>query len=275
MRPHLLLLACTLWLLGATQGRAAGLDDTVPAHPGLTYFELMKRVVPDLTRTADGATGHTLVPFTHIDGKDMKATPDAIALKAVDVLPIPGDAARIVLSFDLGVAEGSLAGGKFLALFALAPSPRLLDLVEIGGDRFVDVSEAKPPELGPGTPLILVESSHDNSNQSYELTDMIFIRNGKFALIDTVFTLGDAFCGYRRTQSVSITTVPDGMPYRAVRVVVRQEVTRSDEDCSDAKLPTAGTTTYRATYRWNLHRQTFTTNSRELTRLDEINRKRM
>jgi hypothetical protein len=268
-------LACMIWLLLAARPHAAGLYDTVPGHHGLTYFDLMKHVVPDLTKAGDSATGKTIVPFTHIDGRDLKAEPDAISLKEVDVIPIPGGATRTVLSVDLGSAEGSLAGAKFLALFSLAPAVKLLDIVEIGGDRFVDVTLARPPDLGRDTPLILVNSWHDNSNQSYGLVDMIFIRNGRFRQIDNVFTLGDAYCGYRRTQSIDIKTVADGAIYRAVEVTVRQEVTLADEDCGDEKLPVAAVTTYRATYRWNLRRQDFTTNSHDLDRLAAFNRKRM
>lgn len=267
--------ACALWLAGFSPARAAALDDAVPDGHGLTYFDLIKRVIPDLTWTGSGATGRDILPFTHINGDDLKADPDSISLDTVNVIPIADDSTRTILSFDLGRAEGSLTGAKFLALFSLSPTVKLIDLVEVGEGRVVAVSVAKPAPLGPRTPLILVHSWHDNSNQSYDLWDIVFIRNGTFRLIDTVFTLGESLCSYSRTQSASIETALNTQPYRAVQVTVREVVMPREAECGDERPPPAETTFYRATYRWNPEQGTFTTPSRELIRLEEANRERM
>ena len=82
-----------LLLLGVAPAAAVGLDQTVPGHPGLTYFELLRLVVTDLT--PDGHGGDTFVPFRHIEGKDLTSDlPDTPAFDAVDVIAVPGDPAR-------------------------------------------------------------------------------------------------------------------------------------------------------------------------------------
>ncbi|MBV9758236.1 MAG: hypothetical protein JO047_14390, partial [Alphaproteobacteria bacterium] len=128
----------------------------------------------------------------------------------------------------------------------------------------------------PGVPLILVDSSHFNSNQNYLTTEMIFLRGNRFALIDSLFTLNERYCAFERYQTPSFTTLADRAPYRAVHVTVRDTVKLSGEEgCGDGKPPRAGTTMYQATYRWDPSKREFATISKALKRLDAANSKRL
>jgi hypothetical protein len=268
-------LACLFWLCAAPVC-AADLDEVVPGRAGLTYLDLMKLVVTDLGPLGkDGAVGHKVVPFTHIDGKDARSDPpDPIALQSVETMAIPGDQSRLVVLADLGPSEGEVGDAELLALFALSPAPKLLDVVEVGTDRFTGFSDAKGGLLAPATPLILVYSTHNNSNQSYLSTKMMFVRGDRFQLIDSVFTFNDGYCSYARRQEPAFAMLPDRGPYRALHVLVRESVVATGAQCGDEKAPHAHVETYQATYRWDARRQRFSTQSKELDRLAADDAKR-
>jgi hypothetical protein len=268
-------IALLLWLCAIPLAAAADLGDAVPGHAGVTYLDLMKLVATDLGPLGkDGAVGHKVVPFTHIDGEDARGDPpETITLAAVDALTIPGDQSRIVLLADLGPSEGFVADAVLLALFALAPAPKLLDVVEVGTDRFTGFADAKGAMLAPGVPLILVYNSHSNSDQSYLSTKMMFVRGDRFQLMGDVFTLGERACGYEHTQEPSFATLPGPGPYRALHVSVLERVAVTGEECGDQKAPRPRVATCQAIYRWDARRGRFMTRSKELDRLADKNRK--
>jgi hypothetical protein len=272
-----LLFAALLWLCTSSLAVAAQIGDEVPGHPGVTYFDLMKRVVTDLALDGEGgAVGHDVVPFEHIDGKNAKGyPPEAVTLQQVETMTIPGDDARIVLLADLGRSDGLVADAQLLALFALAPTPKLLDVVEVGTDRLTDFSEAKRVMLAPRTPLILIVNEHDNSDQSYQSYKMIFIRSDRFRQIDSVLAFGDATCSYRRTQAPSFSALPISGPYNALRVSVEERVKATGQDCGEEKPLSAHIATYQAIYRWDARRGRFITRSTQLDRLAKEDAKRM
>jgi hypothetical protein len=270
MSLHRLPLSLLLGLCLTGGVHAAALRDHVPGHRDLTYFDLMKHVVTDLApHGTGGATGSDIVPFTHIEGKHATAAPadDPVDFDHVDVMAIPGDPEHLILRTDLGPSDGNVEEAELLSLFVLAPRVRLLDVVEVGNDRFTGFSEGNPQLLAPRTPLILIESSHSNSDQSYQTTEMIFIRGGRFRLIDTVATFGERSCAAERTQTPSVTTMADNRPYRAIHLVVRSQVKPTGEDCGDETMPRARNARYQATYRWDARRQKFVTRSDALNRL--------
>ncbi|HEV2099892.1 MAG TPA: hypothetical protein VGR45_13325 [Stellaceae bacterium] len=249
------------------------MNEKVPGHAGLTYFDLMKLVITDL---APGTkSGHALVPFRHIEGKDSKtAAPDAPSIESLDAIPIPGDRSRLVLLADLGHTDEDVTEVVLLCLFVLEPSPKLLDVVEVGSDRFTGFQTTSLPMLAPRAPLILIWSGHNNSNESYQFTEMIFIRNERFSLIDTLFLFDERFCAFERTHTASFGTLPDPGPYRAVHVAVQQVTKPSGEDCGDEKSPPPRHKIYQATYRWDTGKQDFVAGSHELDALGKANWKR-
>ena len=263
-----------LWL--CAPAAAADLTATVPGHKGLTYFDLMRRVVPDLRLSGKGdATGHKTVPLQHIEGKDSKIVlPETITLSYVEAMSIPGDDSRIVLLADLGQSEESAASASVLALFTLKSGVKLLDTKEVGTDRFTGFRAGQPQMLAKATPLILIDSSHFNSDQNYNSTEMIFIRDNRFRLIDSVFTFRDSSCSYTRTQEPRFTLRPAPNPYSAVDVVVTEHVELTKLDCGNEEPPPAKDTTYAATYRWDAAQQRFVTSSKALQELFEEDRKR-
>jgi hypothetical protein len=268
-----------LWLGGAPAASAAGLDAAIPGHPGVTAFDLMKLVVTDLALDEDGdAVGHTTVPFTHIQGKDQTgAPPETITLDGgkFDVMAIPGDPSRILLLADLGPQDGFVADAELLAFIALAPTPKLLDVVEVGMDRVtVFAQKDKPVMLAPRVPLILIESGHDDSDQDFTTIEMMFIRNDRFQWIGGFSTLDEQVCGYKRLEPWFVWALPSAGPYPALHVSVVERVTRTGGNgCCDQKAPRPRVTNYLANYRWDARAERFATPSTQMQRLAKENEK--
>jgi hypothetical protein len=266
-----------LWLGGAPAAGAAGLDTAIPGHPGVTAFDLMKLVVTDLALDGDGgAAGHTTVPFAHIQGKDQTgAPPETINLDGskLDLMPIPGDPSRILLLADLGPKDGFVADAQALALIALAPTPRLLDVVEVGMDRVtVFGQKAKPLMLAPRVPLILIESGHNDSDQDFTTIEMMFIRGDRFQWIGDFTTLDEEVCDYKRLEPWYVSALPDVGPYPALHVSVVERVTLTGGNgCGDRTAPRPRVTSYQANYRWDARAQRFLTPSTEMHRLAKEN----
>jgi hypothetical protein len=238
----------------------------------------MKLVVTDLAHDDKDAAvgiGHAVVPFVHIGGKDSRVEPpETINLQFIEAKTIPGDDSRVIVIADFGDSEEAVAPAEMLALFALAPAPKLLDVVEVGSDRNVGFSDIKSPLLGPHTPLLLIQSGHGNGNQAYLSFDMLFVHDDRLQHIDSVFTFGESYCSYERHQDPSFTTIASPGPYRALHVSVLEHVTPTGAECGDEKPPRLRAATYQATYRWDARRQRFATPSKELDRLAKEDAKR-
>jgi hypothetical protein len=247
----------------------------VPGHPGVRYFDLMKLVVPDLAPDADSsAVGHRVVPLAAVGDRKKVETPPDIELRFVETVEISDDPTRLVVLADLGEVEFETATVNALALFRLTPTPKLLDVVDVGTDRNTGFSETPTGLLAPKSPLILVASGHGNSNQAYLSTQMIYIRDNRFEEIDSVFTLSDDGCAFDRKQAASFRLSPSPGPYRALDVEVLETVTPTDAECGDEKAPPASETAYRASYGWDAKRRKFVTSSKELDRLFKLDEKR-
>ncbi len=267
---RLAFIAGLLWFLPHSVAAA----ETAGTIPRLTSSELAKRLLAELA--PGGGTDvseYVVVPPRHIDPA-LKRTGEAaehFKFSHVETMAIQGDAARIVLLVRLDPATGDRNAMSLLALFAVAPGVRLLDVVEVGSDRWTGFRDKPQVSLGLGVPLIVIDTGHDNSNQNYLSSAMMFVRGNRFRLIDQVFTFSDSACTVTNRQSPSFVTISDSGLYRAIRVVVRETVTPTGEVCETAVVPRAGVTFHRAVYRWDGRRERFVTRSRALIALQARN----
>ena len=292
-RPVAEVITFIVGLLCAAGGAGAGaLDpaDHVPGHPAVTYFDLVKQIVPDLDSLpapglvkAGEPTAHTIVPYRHIEGDDAKTVPAGpVAIQLLTALTIKADGkSRLALLVDLGPSDEAVAEFALLALFDTADQPKLLDLVEVGTDRLTGFA-GKPLPLGQGhkdgVDLITIDSDHFNSNEDFVGTELLFVRNNRFQLAGSLFTFDVRLCASRRTQEPVIATVPDpGGRYRKIHVAVNESVTLEPDraGCSDEKIPRPFRRTYHAAYRWNAARKHFEMTAGDLRKLDRENNKLM
>lgn len=211
---------------------------------------LLKQIAPDLTKDGNGIW--TLTGIKNFRGMAPSHDPlaEEVSFSGLTVLHIREEGHRRILLFT-GDAAGD---GGFDTLLAAyddeSRKPKLLDYMDVGGERFNDVGNVLP--IAANADMFVVTSSHDNSNQSYELETPMFLRGGKFRTVTTLFAFGNAFCRYKETQSPEYKTKP-GTPYGALTISVAVEVTRfDDQECGDEKkAPKAGKRIVSDTYRWN------------------------
>jgi hypothetical protein len=279
-RTALLVVAC---LLSWTASGRAGLvkpSDAVTGHTGLTYFDLMRMVVTDLAPESAGGdpTAHQIVDYRHIEGNDSKTVPEGpVAIKYLEPLEIHADGmSRLALMADLGPSDGAVAEFVLLALFDIGSKPKLLDVVEVGTDRLTGFSDVPLIPLGHGSDLIRISSDHFNSDEDFVDTEFIFARDGRFQLIDAVYTFNVKTCTFQLTEWPAVTTVSDpGRRYRRVVLTVPEKVALQHDfsDCGDDQVPRPFVRTYRASYRWNAHRRAFVPSSGNLEKLAKENDK--
>ena len=278
MRTALLVLCLCCW---ATPGcaRLVKPSDPVACHTGLTYLDLMKMVVTDLEpESASEAKAHRIVRYRHIEGKDAKTDPAGpVALKYLEPLVIrSGGKTRLALMADLGPSDEAVAEFVLLALFDLHGTPRLLDLVEVGTDRLTGFSDHPLLRLGHGSDLIRISSDHFNSDEDFVNTEFIFVRDGRFQLLDAVYTYNAKTCTYRLTEWPAVKTIADpGRRYRRIVLTVPEKVALQPDaaDCGDEKAPRPFVRSFHAVYRWSTQRRAFATMSSNLDELGKQNDK--
>jgi hypothetical protein len=192
------------------------------------------------------------------------------------VMAVPGDPSREIMLVDFGPSEGFVANAELMALFRLDAKPRLLDVTEVGSDRFV-AWHSPPDMLAKDAPLLLIESEHDNSNEAYLSTAMVTVRADKFHWIDSVFTLNVSLCSFQDFQQPTFTPRPTkGSPYASIDVRVVEETKLTGEDgCNDEqKPPKRGKRVYATTYRWNPAKGDFKPDNTVVERLEKATEKR-
>jgi hypothetical protein len=253
--------------------------DAVPGHPGVTYLDLLRQEIPDLAANAANKDieGHLTRPLRHAAGKTYQSDPpDPVVVSYVDDLRIhAGGKPYIVVMADLGQAEDSAQDTALLALYDDAPTPRLVDAVDVGVDKDTGLDDHDLLPLGPGDDAVLTYSEHFNSDQSYQGRLLLFVRDGRFQLIAHIFTLSDRFCGYDRDEVPVLTTRPDaGSPYRQVDLVITETLKHTDEDCSDDVVPEPYTRSFHASYRWDAGKGQWDADEAGLARLDKENEAR-
>jgi hypothetical protein len=253
--------------------------DAVPGHPGVTYMDLLRQVIPDLADNAahKQTEGHFAKPPRHLGGENFVSDPPdpLVASYLEDVRIKAGGRGRIVLLVDLGQSPQSAQDTALMALYDDAPKPRLLDAVDVGVDKDTGFSDPKRLSLGPGDDALITKSEHSNSDQSYVARLLVFVRRDKFQLIDDVVAFSDQGCGWRRDETPAFTTRPDpGRAYRRIDAVIIETLKRTDEECGDEQIPKAYSRTWRGAWRWDAARGEFKAASGDLDRLDKKNEAR-
>lgn len=265
--------------VAATAVCAQDPSDAVPGHPGVTWLDLLEQKIPDLAWNAANKDieGHLAAPLPHAAGKTFQSDPpDSVVLSDISERRIQaGGKPRIVIMADLGQAEGSAASTTLLALYDDAPTPRLLDAVDVGLDKDTGFDEHDVLPLGPGDEALLTYSEHFNSNQTYSGRLLLFVRDDRFQLIADIFTLSDRYCGYERREAPALSTRPrSGAAYPEIDLTVTETLTRNDEDCDDDAVPAPYTRSFRATYRWDAGKGRFDADETALEPLDKENQER-
>jgi hypothetical protein len=264
----------------ATAGEASSADlgAEVPGLEHVIYFDLVRQLVPDLAAVGDGYEGHKVIDVRHIAGDEMKSTPaETVRPSRVDVLPVRSDGKdRLLLMLDLGQSEDAAQGYEILALFNIVGEPKLLDAAEVGSDQFTSFREPDRISLGEGKDLVLTQSSHFNSNQTYIDSALILIRNDSLQLVDSIFTFHDRACSFVRDEVLDVRAGDrDGRTYSDIVVTVTETTALADPICEGDQPPPPGTRTVSATYRWDAAASRFVPDSDAIEKLEQENMERL
>ena len=279
MKTALLVIACLCCWSACARAGLVKPSDPVAGHAGLTYFDLMKLVVTDLEPdSADNEPkAHQIVNYRHIEGRTFKTVPAGdVAIQYLTPLKLhSAGKTRLALMADLGPSDEAVAEFVLLALFDIGGKPKLLDVVEVGSDRFTGFADTPLLPLGHGTDLIWIDSDHFNSDEDFVKTELIFVRNDRFRLIDATFTFNSKSCSYQLTEWPAVKTLADpGRRYRRIALTIPEKVElQPDAECGDEQAPRPFVRTFYARYRWNARRRAFVTTSGNLEKLDKVNDK--
>jgi hypothetical protein len=223
------------------------LGDTVPGQDGTTYLDLARLVVPDLALSEGGYFGGAPVAVRRIDGFDWSgATTDRTGPVTLMVLDFKsGGKDRLAALFELAPDEEAA-----LALYDLSGAPRLLDAAGIALDRFTSFVGPGRLATGPGEDVLLVHSTHFNSNQGYAATTLLATDGDRIEPIDTIYTLDERDCGYQRKQELSFSATPYAGGRGPIGVRIVDSIEAVDEQC-DRPPPAPSAHTVAVTYRWD------------------------
>jgi hypothetical protein len=278
-------LCCLVFIIGVSAGARADneveIGAKVPGYADLTYFDLLKQVIADLTMADGEATGTKVRPFRHIVEGFGADAPESVGIRMIDFRTMEAEGRKHLLVLaDLGASELRAEKTVILILFDAGPKPTLLDVVDVGMDRLTSLGEPPLLRIGPKDQAVVTTSSHGNSNQSYRSTALIAVQQGQFRLIDTFSTFGDRYCKGDdesiNSQSLSFATQSsEGGRYRTIRATVLDRKTVKKGACGgkEGRLRSSARR-WSTSYRWSEAKQTFTRSSDALKRLEIGNEQR-
>jgi hypothetical protein len=258
--------------------QAADLSTPVRAGSKTTYFDLLRKLFPDLD--AEG-NAHGTVPLGSLsEPRERKAVEGDIKF---DFKPyrINSEGRRLLLLWVDLTAAGAGAGTTYegeavvLAVFSLEPDARLLDALEIKTDRFTGFWQDRPTfRLSPQTDALVVYSTHSNAGESYNRLDMLFVDGGRFKQIASLFTYDTQGCGagFTATPYFRAVAAPGG---KYPRVLLKVKLRREPDGPECDRRAAGYTRFYEGVYRWNPSKESYEGGSRRLERLDEFNQRRV
>jgi hypothetical protein len=251
------------------------LGSTLPGRIDVTYLDLARMVIPDLTADKDGFyKGGLPIDMRHIAGPDGGGSPpETSSLPDAAVLPIKaGGKDRLAMLFDLGDSPDSAEGYAVLALYDITAKPKLLATVNVAVDRSTYFREPNKLSVSPNDDVLITMSTHFNSSQGYVITPLIMVRNDRFELIDMIYTFDENLCAYKRTQNIAFQPIAD-QPYAAIKVTVTDATVPNGESCDEAP-PEASSQDISVTYHWDKKTSHYAKDSDAFERLSAENAKR-
>lgn len=254
---------------------ACELSDPIAGYPGKTWYDLVKAIVPDLTPEGKGTDTIALRYVEDLGDADGDPVPEGpFVIYNLESRTIEAEGRRLtVVSVNLGPADGWAASIEALALFD--EKLELLDATNVGQDNS-NWLQGGPIRISARDEALLIQSEHFNSNQTYDSYALLMVKNGKWQTIDTIWTLGDRWCGHERTESLDVASSEAGAGYWPITVTVTdvQRSTEADEECGDeADMPDL-TETYSTTYAWSASMGLYFADKDGFEALSAINRDR-
>jgi hypothetical protein len=257
----------------ATFAETVTIADTVAGRGEVTYFDLMKQVIPDLVLSEEGATGHLPDGIVHLDGAEATGeTPELVEISSLDVETVKsGGKDMLWLLADLGEG-GNIETYTLLAVFDDSPMPRLLDAKEVDVLDFTSFVGA-PFAIGMDSEAMLVGNEHFNSSQSYQQRTLAHIYEGKLQVIATISLFGLRSCEEWTTEELTLTSENDHREHWGIEATILRKRALAGQECEDPLDSDWRHREFIAQYIWDSTEQHYVAarnDFEELARMDEI-----
>lgn len=256
----------------AGESRLESLDAPV-AGTDKTYFDLALAFVPDLVADGMSWKGSTL-DADLAERFDLDENwPEGLSIDGVESVAFERAGKKeLAVLFNFGLLSDVPQAPAILALYVLDKEPRLVGSLNVGLDRETGFAEPPILDLGGGTDVLLIRSSHWNSNQSYLITSLVLATEGGLTPIDTVLTFSERLCGLSRTQEPTISLdTAEARPALRVEVTIREE--KVEESC-DTEVTRGPARIVSAIYRLNEQTGRYEPDSDALEKLARENEER-
>jgi hypothetical protein len=156
---------------------------------------------------------------------------------------------------------------SLLALFQTGKSPKLLDLVDIKVDRFNGFWTEQPLlNLTPATQACLIYHHHFNSNQSYNIIRLLFVKNQRLQEILSVAPFSETSFCFTFSSQAAFRIVPD-QPRTYPRVVATVTLKRKPDPTGCKPHSDGFTRTYQGVWQWDPKKQEYRQVSGNLDKL--------
>jgi hypothetical protein len=281
--PALLLFASSASAQTAQPKAQPTLRSVVRQGSTATYFDLVKIILPDLQSDAsdpNSATAHRTIPIRNIEEKEAENLEGDFSISSFGTRWTMSDGRQVMLlQLDLtaeGLNEATPYQGEasLLAAFAVDPTPKLLDVMDIKTDRFTDFWEQQPVfPLNSQNGAFVIHNTHWNSGESYNDIRVLFLRDGRFDTITSVFLLNTQGCAADITETPYFRALPDTSKYPKVLVKVTLKKAADKAECS--RRTPGYTRYYQEVFYWNPVKAEYQGNARQLNALDKFNRARL
>lgn len=253
---------------------AKTLQAAIPGASSLRWGDALKTFLPDVAESSsDRIEAHTVKSFRHIDGDEVYvAPPDTLSLKNLAARDaVEQGKKRLIVLAEIEPPEDAL-GMALLALIDPAPQPRLLDLVDVAGDRENYLDDSTRLKIGRGADLIVTISAHLSAGEDAEIRRILYVRGDRIAKLTDVPLQSLMGCGFTTRQTLALSVVPDrGAEFDSLSVRVNERVERNEAECSEEKPPKPGETNFRTLFKWSARKGAFVAGTRDLDKLREHN----
>lgn len=263
---------------GRAPSQSVELSSPVPGAPGVTYFDLLRKLFPDLSAQA---TAHKTVPLRSLSEPRERAAIEGDIEFDFKPYPFKSEGKSLLLLWANIKADSANQATPYegeadvLAVYRLGPKVELLDALDVKTDRFTSFWEDRPTfRLDARNDAFIVYSTHSNAGESYVSLDMLFVDAGRLKVIASRFMYSTQGCGVAYEETPSFRAAADpARKYPRVFVTMRLKKGADGPECE--KRMRGYTRYYRGVYRWNRARGRYEGGSRQLDILDEFDKLRV
>lgn len=249
-----------------------GPTDEVDGHPGVSYLDLIRHIVPDAAMVGEtdakkgqypDAVGHTMVPLRHVDPSLAGPPPAELVAQHVEAWPFRADGEELLMiKLDLGQNDARPVGTTVLAMFD--KDLNLVDAAEIALDSYVGNNE-DPIAIGPDHDGMVFHSQY----KDYYHYSLIYARYGRIEQAAVVQSNEPYECAETRGVWAEYAVAEAaGVPFWPVTVILHDNRTLDlGLSCSDLAGPSPVSVS--ATFQWDAAEGAYAGDRSELDALIE------